>query len=348
MKRFNEITIENLKAELDSGEIKPRELLEKAKKRVDAVEPELNALNRDTFDRAGEQVKHPPDYDQPYRGIPCIIKDNICTFGVQTNCSSKILDGFIPPYTATVDARVTEAGFLMVGKANMDEFGMGSSTEYSAWGPSCNPFDLSRVPGGSSGGSAAAVAAGYAAFALGSDTGGSVRQPAAFCGNVGLRPTYGRVSRYGLIMFASSLDQIGPITATVRGSARVLGIIEGPDKHDSTLVTTPAEDYLAHIEDGIEDLRVGVLNVSYADWVDERVKTVFSKNVNWFKDHAKSVKEVKINSFDTLLAAYYIIAPAEASSNLARYDGISYGPSVEIAGFGKDIDENNAAELLDF
>lgn len=348
MKGFNELTIEGLKAELEKGKIKPRELLQRAKKQVDKIEPGLHALNRDTFDYAFDRVDIESTEIQPFRGIPCIIKDNICTAGVPTNCSSKILDGFIPPYTATAVARLEESGFSLIGKANMDEFAMGSSTEYSAWGPGFNPFDVSRVPGGSSGGSAAAVAAGYAPFALGSDTGGSVRQPAAFCGNVGLRPTYGRVSRWGLIMYASSLDQIGPITSTVRDSAVALSIIEGPDNRDSTLVDSPKEDYLKNIENGVENLRVGVLDVGFADWVDDRVKAVFSDNVAWFKNRVKEVKEIKIDSFDLLLAAYYILAPSEASSNLARYDGIRFGPSVDFGDVKKDIDENTAGDLLDY
>ena len=348
MKGFNELTIESLKAELEKGDTKPLEILERARMRVENVEPALHALNRTTIDDAVDRLKAHSKINQPFHGIPCVIKDNICTSGVPTNCSSKILDGFVPPYTSTADARITDAGFAMIGKSNMDEFGMGSSTEYSAWGPTFNPYDLSRVPGGSSGGSAAAVAAGYAAFALGSDTGGSIRQPAAFCGCVGLRPTYGRVSRYGLVMFASSLDQIGPITTTVRGSAQVLSLIQGTDGRDSTLVDIPVENYLAHIEEGIKDLRVGVLDVSFADWVDERVKSVFSKNLDWFRDRAKTVKEVKIKSFDTLLAAYYTLAPAEASSNLARYDGIRYGQTVDFAEPGKDIDENTARDLPDY
>jgi aspartyl-tRNA(Asn)/glutamyl-tRNA(Gln) amidotransferase subunit A len=348
MKGFNELSIEKLKAELDGGKISPRELIQKIKKRVDSIEPKLHALNRETFEHAFKEIDISGSVIQPYRGIPYIQKDNICTTGIPTNCSSKILDGFVPPYTATADSRPTEAGFSLIGKANMDEFAMGSSTEYSAWGPTFNPFDTSRVPGGSSGGCAAAVAAGYAPLAFGTDTGGSVRQPAAFCGNVGLRPTYGRVSRWGLVAYASSLDQIGPITSTVRDSAHALSIIEGPDSRDSTLVDIPKEDYLKTIEDGIEGMTIGVLDASNADWVDDRVKTVFDQNVEWFKGHAKEVREVKIESFDLLLAAYYIIALSEASSNLARYDGIRYGPSVDFAGDGRDVDENTASDLPDY
>jgi len=346
---FNELSIEKLASELEKGRIHPREILRECSKRVSKVEPKLHALNRETLDRAQHAIENwTYDSARPFAGIPYIQKDNICTLGVATDCSSRILQGFVPPYAATVDARVVEQGFALIGKSNMDEFGMGSSTEYSAWGASLNPFDLSRVPGGSSGGSAAGVAAGYAPIAFGTDTGGSVRQPASFCGLVGLRPTYGRVSRWGLIAFASSLDTIGPITTTVRDAAHALSFVEGQDGRDSTVVNLPREDYFASIEKGIGDLRVGVLDVGMADWVDKRVRTVFNANVEWFKGHAKSVREVRIGCFDLLLAAYYTLAPSEASSNLARYDGLRYGPSVNIAEKGKSVDEATAGGLLDY
>jgi len=349
MKGFNELSLERLATELEKGSVHPRDIIGECRKRIGKLEPVINALNRETLGHASEGADSwSYDPDRPFRGIPYVQKDNICTPGVVTDCSSRILEGFVPPYAATADARITEAGLRLVGKANMDEFAMGSSTEYSAWGPTLNPFDISRVPGGSSGGSAAAVAAGFAPVALGSDTGGSVRQPAAFCGLVGVRPTYGRVSRWGLVAFASSLDQIGPITTTVRDAAHVLRLIEGPDSFDSTLVDARKDDYLKTIEDGIADLRVGVLDVSFADWVDKRVRTIMEQNVAWFKGHAKSVQEVRVGTFDLLLAAYYTIAPSEASSNLARFDGIRYGPSVDIAEKGKAVDENTAGSILDY
>lgn len=349
MTGYNEYSLEHLRSLLEKGKIHPREILAKCRKRFEAVEPRLNALNRSTFETAEAGI----DgwcwaSDNPFCGIPYIQKDNICTAGIETNCSSRILEGFIPPYAATVDARIQESGFKLVGKSNMDEFGMGSSTEYSAWGPVKNPFDTSRVAGGSSGGSAAAVAAGYAPLAFGSDTGGSVRQPAAFCGVVGLRPTYGRVSRWGLVAFASSLDSIGPITTTVRDCAHVLSIIEGFDNRDSTLSSNFEKVQIESLENGISDLRIGVLDASFNDSVDNRVKKVFEDNVKWFEGHAKSVVTVHIDSFDLLLAAYYIIAPSEASSNLARFDGIRYGPSVRVASLDSDADENKASNLLDF
>jgi aspartyl-tRNA(Asn)/glutamyl-tRNA(Gln) amidotransferase subunit A len=349
MAAFNERSLERCADELARGRLSPADLLNESTKRIEKVEKDLHALNRTTFDVAERDPnawKHDPA--MPFAGIPYVQKDNICTKGIATDCSSRILDGFVPPYDATADSRVREAGLRIIGKANMDEFAMGSSTEYSAWGSTKNPFDLTRVPGGSSGGSAASVAAGYAPLAFGTDTGGSVRQPAAFCGLVGLRPTYGRVSRWGLVAFASSLDQIGPITTTVRDSAVALSLIEGPDQWDSTLVNRPREDHLAEIEDGIKDLRVAVLDASFGDFVDPRVKSVIDDNVDWFKSRAKTVEEVSLKSFELLLAAYYIIAPSEASSNLARYDGIRYGPSVSIAHDGEKATSDSASGILDY
>lgn len=349
MKGFNEFSIEKLAEKLASGSIHPRDVIRNCRKNIEKIEPVINALNRTTFEHAEKDLDswhYDPEF--PFRGIPYVQKDNICTAGITTDCSSRILQGFVPPYAATADARALEAGLRLMGKSNLDEFAMGSSTEYSAWGPTLNSYDLSRVPGGSSGGSAAAVAAGFAPLAFGSDTGGSVRQPAAFCGVVGLRPTYGRVSRWGLVAFASSLDQIGPITTTVRDSAHALMMIEGPDGRDSTLLDLPKENYIDTIDDGVSELRIGVLNAGLSDSIDERVRTVFRENVDWFQGHAKSVQEVKIDIFDLLLAAYYTIAPSEASSNLARYDGVRFGPSVDIVEEGKPADENTASGLLDY
>lgn len=349
MTGFNETSLEGYSAELASGKRSPADLLKWSRDRIDKVEPGLHALNRDTLDAAKKNISNwQHDPDKPLAGIPYLLKDNICTEGIETNCSSKILEGFIPPYNATADSRVSDEGLQSIGKTNLDEFSMGSSTEYSAWGPTFNPYDLSRVPGGSSGGSAASVAAGYVPLALGSDTGGSVRQPAAFCGVVGLRPTYGRVSRWGLVAFASSLDQIGPITTTVRDSAIALSMIEGQDNLDSTLADKPKEDYLEKIEEDIDGLRVAVLDASFADWVDPRVKAVFDENVDWFKSKAGKVEEISLKSFELILAAYYTLAPSEASSNLARYDGIRYGPSVGIAPSGEDAAEDTSGNLLDF
>jgi aspartyl-tRNA(Asn)/glutamyl-tRNA(Gln) amidotransferase subunit A len=339
-------TLESLKQEFESGKLNASEHAMDMARTIEACETSLKALVHVTTDSSPNSWKF--NSEQPYSGISYVQKNNICTRDVNTDCCSRILQGFIPPYSATADQRLQDAGFRLAGKSNMDEFGMGSSTEYSCYGPTLNPYDTSRVSGGSSGGSAAAVAAGYAPLALGSDTGGSVRQPAAFCGLVGLRPTYGRVSRWGLIAFASSLDQIGPITNTVRDSAIALSIIEGPDGFDSTIVETEKIDYLKGIEDGISDMRVGVLDVGMADWVDSRVKDVHRVNIDWFKKNAKSVETISLKTFNYILAAYYIIAPSEASSNLARFDGVRYGPSVDIAPVDSYGDENSAAGLLDF
>ena len=349
MNDFDKIGIEKLSSGFSSGKVSPGEIIDKCRGIIDQTESELHALNLITLDRVSAGIENFKfDPDKPYSGIQFVQKDNICTKGIETTCSSKILRGFVPPYAATADKRLHDAGFRIIGKANMDEFAMGSSTEFSSTGPAKNPYDLTRVPGGSSGGSAASVAVGYAPFALGSDTGGSVRQPAAFCGLVGLRPTYGRVSRWGLVAFASSLDQIGPITTNVRDSAIVLSIIEGADNYDSTLVDRPKENFLAEIEDGIGELRIGIHNAGFADWVDPRVKKNFEENADWFQKHAKSVKEVSIKSFDLILAAYYIIAPSEASSNLARFDGIRFGPSVKLAPQDEYPDDGSALGLYDY
>lgn len=261
-------------------------------------------------------------------GVPIALKDNLCTRGVPTTCSSKILDGWKPPYDATVVQRLRDAGAISVGKTNLDEFAMGSSTENSAFGPTRNPHDLGRVPGGSSGGSAAAVAAGFAPVALGSDTGGSIRQPAALCGVVGVKPTYGLVSRYGLVAFASSLDQIGPFTHTVADAALVTEVIAGHDRHDSTSIPQPAPALSSVLDDGVEGLRVGRITDlpegADAD-VLERVEAAYAALV----DAGATIVDVEVPAFTYGLTAYYLIAPAEASSNLARYDGVRYGLRVE-------------------
>ncbi len=262
-------------------------------------------------------------------GIPFAHKDNISIKGLNTFCCSKILDGYKPPYDANATERLIAAGGMIAGRANMDEFAMGSSTEYSAYGPTRNPWDLSRVPGGSSGGSAAAVASGQAVFATGSDTGGSVRLPASFCNLVGMRPTYGRVSRYGLVAFASSLDQIGPITRDVRDCAIVFSILAGHDERDSTSIPDILEDPLFTLEDGIADMRIGFLDDGLGDAVDAQVRRKMDEWSAFFKAKAAELIPVKLDSLKYMLSSYYIIAPSEASSNLARYDGVRYGPTIE-------------------
>ncbi len=258
-------------------------------------------------------------------GIPVLVKDNICVKDEETTCSSKILKGFKPPYDATVVRKLKEEGAVLIGKANMDEFAFGSSCETSCYGPTRNPWDLDRIPGGSSGGSAAAVAGDETIMALGSDTGGSIRQPAALCGVVGLKPTYGRVSRYGLIAFASSLDQIGPITKDVEDAALLLGVIAGYDEMDSTSVDIPVPDYAGSLVNDVKGLRIGVPKEYFVKGIDREVEAAVKRSITVFKDLGASVVDISLPHTEYAVSAYYIIGSAEASSNLARFDGAHYG-----------------------
>ncbi len=266
---------------------------------------------------------------RPLHGLPVAIKDNIATERLTTTCGSRILDGFIPTRDATVVARLRAAGAIVLGKTNLDEFAMGSSTENSAFGPTRNPWDLARVPGGSSGGSAAAVSAGMAPAALGSDTGGSVRQPAAFCGLVGLKPTYGRVSRLGLVAFASSLDQVGPFAATVAGCARILGAIAGPDAGDSTSARAPVRDYVRACGLGVRGLRIGLPREYFGEGLDPEIDRCVRSAAAALEGEGAQVEEVSLPHTRYAIPTYYLIATAEASSNLARYDGVRYGFHVD-------------------
>ncbi len=347
----------SLVAEVRSGQRTARQVLEEHLARIASQDIELGAFNLVLTDEARSQADAVDaaiasgEPAGPLAGVPVALKDNLCTRGIPTTCSSRMLQHWRPPYDATVVQRLRAAGAVIVGKTNLDEFAMGSSTENSAFGPTRNPHDLSRVPGGSSGGSAAAVAAGFSPLALGSDTGGSIRQPAALCGVVGLKPTYGRVSRYGLVAFASSLDQIGPIAANVTDAATCFEVISGHDPRDSTSLESAAESVTAGLQHGVEGLRVGLLAELCGESV--RVKQAGLQSVGLSGiapdvisqlDQAADVLEaagatvsvVSVPSVVLGLSAYYLIAPAEASSNLARYDGVRYGLRVDAA---------NAAEM---
>ncbi|MCR4420240.1 MAG: Asp-tRNA(Asn)/Glu-tRNA(Gln) amidotransferase subunit GatA [Clostridia bacterium] len=317
---------------LTEREISARELAEAFLARLEAVEGQVKAFVTITRKLALEQAKAVDEKLArgekigPLEGIPAALKDNLCTRGLRTTCSSRMLAEWVPPYSATVVERLERAGLVLVGKTNMDEFAMGSSTENSAFFPTRNPWDPERVPGGSSGGSAAAVAAAEAVYALGSDTGGSIRQPAAFCGVVGLKPTYGRVSRYGLVAFASSLDQIGPLTRDVTDCALVLAAIAGHDLRDSTSAPVEVPDYLAGLGDGrLEGLRIGVPREYFGPGIEEGVKEAVQNALNRLEEAGARCEETSLPHTAYALPAYYLVAPAEASSNLARYDGVQYG-----------------------
>ncbi|MFM8236857.1 MAG: Asp-tRNA(Asn)/Glu-tRNA(Gln) amidotransferase subunit GatA [Actinomycetota bacterium] len=327
-------------ADVRAGRRRARDVVEEHLARIAASEPEIHAFNLVLAEeaRAAADAVDASDDRGPLAGVPIAIKDNLCTRGVPTTCSSRILAGWRPPYDATVVRRVRDAGAVMVGKTNLDEFAMGSSTENSAFGPTRNPRDPSRVPGGSSGGSAAAVAAGFAPLALGSDTGGSIRQPAALCGVVGVKPTYGTVSRYGLVAFASSLDQVGPFAATVDDAALLLDVIRGHDPHDSTSIP----DTLAPLGDAadVTGLRVGLIDeLAGPEGFEPGVLTAMRAAATALEARGATVDTVSLPSMRYGISAYYLIAPAEASSNLARYDGVRYGLRVE----GDDIASMNAA-----
>jgi aspartyl-tRNA(Asn)/glutamyl-tRNA(Gln) amidotransferase subunit A len=321
---------------LENGEVSSEEITRSVLERIEETEgmiqsflnlaPEEEALARARqADRMIRDARRQGSAISPVAGIPIAIKDNMCTRGIPTTCGSAILSEFVPPYDATVVKRLVDGGAVMIGKTNMDEFAMGSSTENSRFHPTRNPWDPSRVPGGSSGGSAAAVAAGEAVAALGSDTGGSVRQPASFCSVVGLKPTYGRVSRYGLVAFASSLDQIGPLTRDVRDCAMVMNVIAGPDPMDSTCVSEPAPDYTGFLDRGVRGLRIGLPREYFGPGMDPEVRSLVEGAVRALEGLGAEVIDVTLPHSEYALATYYLVAPAEASSNLARYDGIRYG-----------------------
>jgi aspartyl-tRNA(Asn)/glutamyl-tRNA(Gln) amidotransferase subunit A len=301
--------------------------VEESLARITALEPKLSAFNTVMAERALERARalDAGPSTGPLHGVPVAIKDNMCTAGVPTTASSKILAGFVPPYDATVVERLEKAGAIIIGKTNLDEFAMGSSTENSALGPSKNPWDLTRTPGGSSGGSAVAVAARIVPISLGSDTGGSIRQPAGLCGIVGLKPTYGRVSRYGLLAFASSLDQIGPFTETVEAAADVLQVIGGFDAHDSTSSAEAMPDFRAALTGDITGLRVGVPRGFLGHGVDAAVLEAFESSLQVLAARGATIVDIELPHAGYGIPIYYLICTAEASSNLARYDGVRYG-----------------------
>ena len=320
------------RAQLRRGEVSARELTETHLKRIAAVDPTIHAYLEVTSERARadsariDAARAAGEELPPLAGIPLAIKDNLCTLGIRTTCSSRMLEGFVPPYESTVTGRLWEAGAVLLGKTNLDEFAMGSSTETSAFGPSRNPWDPERVPGGSSGGSAAAVAAGECVAALGSDTGGSIRQPASFCGVVGLKPTYGRVSRWGLVAFASSLDQVGPFTTSVADAAEILQAIAGADPRDATCLKVPVPDYTAALHQPVKGLRVGLIRECFEQpGLDPAVKASVLAAAARLEVLGCELVDVSCPRFDDGIATYYVIAPSEASANLARYDGVKYG-----------------------
>jgi aspartyl-tRNA(Asn)/glutamyl-tRNA(Gln) amidotransferase subunit A len=331
-------TITALAAALRDGSTTPRRLLAETMAHIEATNPRTHAYLRTTSelaerqaDAAARTLREDPAGASPLCGIPVALKDVLCVDGVETTASSRILAGFTPPYTATAVQRLFDAGAVCVGKTNCDEFAMGSSNENSAFGPVGNPWDVERVPGGSSGGSAATVAAGDVPCALGSDTGGSIRQPASLCGVVGFKPTYGRVSRYGLIAFASSLDQIGPFAHTVEDAAIVYAAMAGHDPRDSTSDPRRLDDPLATLRDGVEGVRLGVPKEFFGMGIDPAVRASVEAAMQVLEGLGATLQEVSLPSTEVGLSTYYIIAPAECSSNLARYDGVRFGLRVENA-----------------
>jgi aspartyl-tRNA(Asn)/glutamyl-tRNA(Gln) amidotransferase subunit A len=336
-------------AAVRSGERSARSHVEECLRAIDEREPSLHAFNlvlgddalaaADAVDRRVEAGDDPG----PLAGVPVALKDNLCTRGIPTTCSSRILEGWRPPYSATAVERLAAAGAILIGKTNLDEFAMGSSTENSAFGPTANPHDHTRVPGGSSGGSAAAVAAGLAVAGLGTDTGGSIRQPAALCGVVGLKPTYGRVSRYGLVAFASSLDQIGPLTTTVADAALLLEVVGGHDPRDTTSIPEPMPPLLSGLDAGVEGLRFGVITEFMGEGIAPDVAARVREAADALEAAGAKVEEASVPAAVFGVTAYYLIAPAEASSNLARYDGVRYGLRVDGATTGDMYDATRTA-----
>jgi aspartyl-tRNA(Asn)/glutamyl-tRNA(Gln) amidotransferase subunit A len=335
-------TAHELAARYRSGAATPTQAVTEHLARIERLDPQVRAFLTVTREEALHEAALADARLEagaplgPLDGVPVAVKDVFCTRGIRTTCGSRILESFVPPYDATVVARLRAAGAVVLGKLNMDEFAMGSSTEHSGFFTTRNPWDLARVPGGSSGGASAAVAAGLATLSLGTDTGGSIRQPAAFCGVLGMKPTYGRVSRYGLIAFASSLDQVGPFARDVEDAAVLLQTIAGADPMDSTAVDVPVPDYRAALGQGIEGMKIGVPTEYFIDGMDPEVERAVREAIVTLEQLGARAEPVSLPHSEYGLAAYYVIAPAEASSNLARYDGVKYGLR---AGGARDVIE---------
>ena len=350
MEDITNLTVHELKEKLNKKELNALDITKAYMNRIDDKEKDVQAFVTILKDEAMEYAKKIDEkrknneQQSELAGIPIAVKDNMCTNGVKTTCSSKMLENFISPYDATVVEKIKENGLPILGKLNMDEFAMGSSTEYSAFHKTHNPWKLSMVPGGSSGGSAAAVAANEVPWALGSDTGGSIRQPASLCGVVGLKPTYGLVSRYGLVAFASSLDQIGPITKDVKDSAILLNLIAGHDEKDTTSVNRPKVDYTKALKNDVKGLKIAVPKELLGEGINPEVKAKIEEAIEIYKKLGATVEECSLNVAEYALATYYIIACAEASSNLGRFDGIRYGYRAKNYSSLKELYRNSRSE----
>ena len=328
---ITELTVHELQEKLKNKELTVTEIMQAYVNRISEKEKDVQAFITPLTEEAIKQAKETQskiekgEIKGDFAGLPIGIKDNMCTKGVKTTCASRMLENFVSPYNATVIDKLNNENLIDLGKLNMDEFAMGGSTEYSYFKKTKNPWNLNKVPGGSSGGSAAAVAANMVPWALGSDTGGSIRQPSSFCGVVGLKPTYGLVSRYGLVAFASSLDQIGPITKDVRDSAILLNIIAGHDERDTTSEDMPKKDYTKALKNNVKGLKIGVPKEFFGEGINEEVKATLQKAIEQYKELGAEIEEFSLDIAKYSLATYYIIACAEASSNLGRFDGIRYG-----------------------
>ena len=341
-----ELTVHELLEKLDKKEITKEEVLTSYQNRIEEKEKDVQAFITITDKEAKEQLKKIKEEENTSKlaGIPIGIKDNICTKGVKTTCASRMLENFISPYDATVIEKINNERLISLGKLNMDEFAMGGSTEHSYFKKTKNPWNLNKVPGGSSGGSAAAVAAGLVPWALGSDTGGSVRQPAAFCGVVGLKPTYGLISRYGLVAFASSLDQIGTLTKDVEDAAILLNIIAGHDEKDTTSANREKIDYTKCLQNDVKGLKIGIPKQYFGDGINSEVKDAINEVIKQYEKMGAIVEECSLDVAGYALATYYIIACAEASSNLGRFDGIRYGYRTKNFNDLKDLYKNSRSE----